>query len=75
MKTEFDVIVVGAGINGIAAGAYLQKAGLDVAVVEREPECGPFCRSDDIFGNGLPVDTCAVMLHVAYGPAWKDLEL
>jgi len=75
MKTEFDVIVVGAGINGIAAGAYLQKAGLDVAVVERETECGPFCRSDDIFGNGLPVDTCAVMIHVAYGPAWKDLEL
>lgn len=33
-KTSADVIVVGAGHNGLTAAAYLAKAGLDVLVVE-----------------------------------------
>jgi phytoene dehydrogenase-like protein len=36
----FDVVVVGAGHNGLTAAAYLQKAGLDVAVVEASPTTG-----------------------------------
>jgi phytoene dehydrogenase-like protein len=40
----FDVIVVGGGVSGgLPAAAYLQKAGLDVAVVEARPELGNFC--------------------------------
>jgi len=33
------------------------KAGLEVAVVEKRNECGPFAVSEDIFGAGMPVDT------------------
>lgn len=75
MKTEFDVVVVGAGINGLTCGAYLQKAGLDVAVVERRNECGPFCLTEEPFGAGIPIDTHAVMCATDRGPAFKDLEL
>jgi phytoene dehydrogenase-like protein len=40
MQQEFDAIVVGAGVNGLACGAYLARVGLEVAVVERRNECG-----------------------------------
>jgi phytoene dehydrogenase-like protein len=37
---EYDVVVIGAGPNGLTAAAYLQKAGLKVAVLERLPKTG-----------------------------------
>ena len=35
-----DVIVIGAGHNGLVAGCYLARAGLDVMVLEARPEVG-----------------------------------
>ena len=75
MKKEFDVVVVGAGINGLACACYLQKAGLDVAVIERRNECGPFALTEDIFGAGVPVDTHAGVCFLTMSPAYGDLEL
>jgi phytoene dehydrogenase-like protein len=40
MTRIHDVIVVGGGHNGLTAAAYLTKAGLDVAVLERQPYLG-----------------------------------
>lgn len=40
MTRSHDVLVVGGGHNGLTAGAYLAKAGLDVAVVEKKPYVG-----------------------------------
>jgi len=40
MQNNHDIVVVGAGHNGLTAAAYLAKAGLDVAVVERQPYVG-----------------------------------
>lgn len=34
-KKSYDVIVIGAGHNGLVNGAYLAKAGLKVLIVER----------------------------------------
>ena len=33
--SERDVVIVGAGHNGLACATYLAKAGLDVLVLER----------------------------------------
>jgi phytoene dehydrogenase-like protein len=40
MGSEHDVIVVGAGHNGLTAGCYLAREGLDVLVVEAHHELG-----------------------------------
>ncbi len=75
MKKEFDLVVVGAGINGLAAGCYLQKAGLNVAILEKRNECGPFVLTEDIFRAGVPVDTHAGVCFLPMSPVWGDLEL
>src|ERR1700743_3207281 len=38
--TETDVVIIGAGHNGLTCGAYLAKAGLRVKVVERRHVIG-----------------------------------
>jgi phytoene dehydrogenase-like protein len=37
---NYDVVVIGAGHNGLTAAAYLQKAGLSTIVVEASPTTG-----------------------------------
>ncbi len=39
-ESDWDVVVIGAGPNGLIASAYLAKAGLKVATVERRYEIG-----------------------------------
>ena len=39
-EKKYDVIVVGAGHNGLILGNYLTKAGLKVLVIERRLEVG-----------------------------------
>ena len=39
-KQEFDVIVVGAGHNGLVTACYLARAGLKVMVLERSDRVG-----------------------------------
>jgi phytoene dehydrogenase-like protein len=38
MMDAFDVIIIGAGHNGLICGNYLTKAGLKVLVCERRME-------------------------------------
>jgi phytoene dehydrogenase-like protein len=41
-KEYYDVIVIGAGVGGLTAGALLSKAGLSVCVLEKEPHVGGY---------------------------------
>ncbi|MGA1163670.1 MAG: FAD-dependent oxidoreductase, partial [Ilumatobacteraceae bacterium] len=40
LVSSFDVVVVGAGHNGLVAANYLQRAGLDVLLVEARTAVG-----------------------------------
>ena len=42
IKDYYDVIIIGAGIGGLTAGALLSRAGLSVCVLEKEPHVGGY---------------------------------
>ncbi len=74
-KSEYDVIIIGGGLNGLATAAYLQKAGLEVAVFERRDESGTFASTEEVMYPGVKVNMHASMLMPHFGPAYLDLEL
>ncbi len=55
-STAYDVIIVGAGHNGLVAAAYLAKAFKKVLVLERRSAVGGSAITED-FGNGFRADT------------------
>ena len=71
-KSEYDVIIIGGGVNGLAAGAYLQKAGLSTAIFERRDESGTFCSTEEVLEPGVKLNMHASLLMPHYGPAFVE---
>ncbi|HRP30984.1 MAG TPA: NAD(P)/FAD-dependent oxidoreductase [Agriterribacter sp.] len=57
LKSQYDVVIIGAGIGGLTAAALLSKSGLSVCILEKEPHVGGylagFRRRDFIFDTAI----------------------
>jgi phytoene dehydrogenase-like protein len=49
MKSKYDVIILGAGHNGLVAAAYLARAGLSVLLLEKNDYIGGATTSQKVF--------------------------
>ena len=48
MATTYDSLIIGAGLNGLTAAAYLARAGQRVLVLERRDVLGGFAATEEI---------------------------
>ncbi len=71
MKDRTDVLIIGAGITGCAAGRELQSRGVDVLVLEKNSEPGGWTRSIRL-GDAL-FDYTGHYLSLAVCPTPGDL--
>lgn len=71
-----DIVVLGAGHNGLIAAAYLAKAGLKTLVLEAKDQVGGGCGTEELTAPGFRHDPCAAV-HGAIqaGPVLKELGL
>jgi len=75
-ESEWDVVVIGAGPNGLITAAYLAKAGLKVALVERRYEIGGGLATEEILFPGYYSNIHAVYhMMVDFMPVLRDFDL
>ncbi len=75
-RSEFDVVVVGAGPNGLIAAAYLARAGLRTAVVERRQEIGGGLSTEETLFPGFYTNPHAFYhMMTDYLPVLSDFDL
>jgi phytoene dehydrogenase-like protein len=70
----WDVIVVGAGHNGLACAAYLARAGKRVLVVESRARVGGACTLEEPF-PGVRMSPCAYLAGLLHPLVVSELNL
>lgn len=73
MKT-YDAIIIGAGHNGLVNACYLQRAGLDVLVVEKNDWVGGAATSRELTPGWL-YSNCSYVCSLFRPEIMRDLEL
>jgi phytoene dehydrogenase-like protein len=71
---KYDVIVVGAGHNGLTNGAFLAKAGLDVLVVEKNDYIGGATVSRNLHKD-WKYSNCSYVCSLFRPEIYRDLNL
>jgi phytoene dehydrogenase-like protein len=72
--SELDVVVIGAGHNGLVCAAYLGLAGLRVRVLERRAIVGGACVTEE-FHPGFRNSTAAYTVSLLQPKVIRDLKL
>jgi phytoene dehydrogenase-like protein len=70
---DYDVIVIGAGHNGLVTAGYLAKAGRRVLVLERREQVGGAAVTEEVF-PGFRFSTCADGSGYLCAEVRRDLE-
>jgi phytoene dehydrogenase-like protein len=74
MADTTDVVVIGAGHNGLVAANYLARAGRRVTVVEARDVVGGACVSEELIPDSK-WSSCAFILSMLRPQIIRDLEL
>jgi len=73
---KYDVIIIGAGPNGMATGAYLAKAGKKVLLLERRLEAGGGLATEEVTLGHFYHNTHSIYhMMVDYAPVYQDFKL
>src|SRR5579871_1985845 len=70
----FDVIIIGAGHNGLVTAAYLARAGVRVLVLESRELVGGCAVTEEIW-PGYRVSTASYLVSLLQEKVVRDLEL
>src|SRR5919198_2244887 len=70
----YDIIIVGAGHNGLVFAAYLARAGRRVLVLERRELVGGACVTEEIW-PGFKVSTASYVNSLLRPEIIRDLDL
>src|SRR5690348_1009541 len=71
---QFDVVIIGAGHNGLVAAGYLARAGKKVLVLEQRDRVGGACTLEEPF-PGFTMSPCAYVVSLLRPEIIRDLEL
>src|SRR5205814_8437372 len=74
MPGSYDVIIIGAGHNGLVTAAYLARAGWRVLVLERRELVGGACVTEALW-PGFKVSTASYANSLLRPDIIRDLEL
>ncbi|KAG8548913.1 hypothetical protein GDO81_023545, partial [Engystomops pustulosus] len=73
-KLKYDAVIIGGGHNGLVAAAYLQKSGVQCAVLERRHVIGGAAVTEEIV-PGFKFSRASYLLSLLRPQIYKDLEL
>ena len=74
MSRIYDAVIVGAGHNGLTAGAYLARAGKSVLVLEAKPHIGGASVTEE-FTPGFRASTYSFIMGHLHPKVIRELEL
>ncbi|MPZ15960.1 MAG: FAD-dependent oxidoreductase, partial [Chloroflexi bacterium] len=73
LQDEVDVVVIGAGHNGLIAAAYLAAAGIEVLVLEAATTPGGNTITEELTLTGFAHDSCSsAHVLIQANPLLKD---
>jgi phytoene dehydrogenase-like protein len=76
VKTKYDVVILGAGHNGLVAAAYLARAGLSVLLLEKNDYIGGATTSQKVFPDyDAKLSRYAYLVSLFAEKIIRDLDL